>query len=175
MLISDRDISLSVNDVPAQSCIDLLPYLDEKLETFAVCDACGRPSIPELAMQLGPLSGRSLYRGSAERDYWAISPYLFSITPQTLSWLDENLTGEPWGYFIQSTVDFEKTSRHLRRFLTVLSPNGEKLLFRFYDPRVILDFLKVSTSTERQEFFGPVRSLFLPDTNHYRQLSLSEP
>jgi len=45
---------------------------------------------------------------------------------------------------------------HLRRFLTVRTEKGKKLLFRFYDPRVLRLYLPTCTSTELNTFFGPV-------------------
>jgi len=47
--------------------------------------------------------------------------------------------------------------RHLRRFLIVRAPDGKRLYFRYYDPRVLSVYLPTCNAAELQYIFGPVR------------------
>ncbi len=59
------------------------------------------------------------------------------------------------------TLTFSQMHRHFRKFNVVYGPDAEPLFFRYYDPRVILDVLKVFEPSQLEEFFGPVESLVL--------------
>lgn len=60
-------------------------------------------------------------------------------------------------------LTFSQMHRHFRKFNVVYGPESEPLFFRYYDPRVVLDVLKVFESQQIDEFFGPVNSLVLFD------------
>jgi len=44
--------------------------------------------------------------------------------------------------------------------LIVEDPDDRNLLFRFYDPRVLPNYLETCNSAECARFFGPTRSFF---------------
>jgi len=90
--------------------------------------------------------------GWAEDEYWAIAPYLVQVDDAILQWIIENLWKDPWGIFAVTSVGLEALRKHFRRFLKVLDPNGKELLFRFYDPRVLPDFLSTTTPDEAKTF-----------------------
>lgn len=62
------------------------------------------------------------------------------------------------------TLSFSQLHRHFRKFNVVYGPDAEPLFFRYYDPRVIVDVLKVFEPRQIEEFFGPVESLVLFDS-----------
>jgi hypothetical protein len=101
---------------------------------------------------------RSLYKGSAAENLADLAPYLFDLSnPYTFGqWYMENGWGQAWGIMIQSTLPFEETYRHFRKFLLVKTEEGQELYFRFYDPRVLRIFLPTCDATQLKEFFGPV-------------------
>lgn len=146
---------LSVRAAP----LDELRALAEAGRLYAVLDACDTPSVPAMAREVGEARAVSLYRGSAEEEYWAIAPYLFAVDGALLDWIVETLWAEPFGIFAVADTDLEAVRRHFRRFLRVKSPEGEDWYFRFYDPRVLKTYLRSCTRSELSEFFGPV-SLF---------------
>ncbi len=51
--------------------------------------------------------------------------------------------------------------RHFRKFNVVYGPEGKPLFFRYYDPRVIVDVLKVLDEQQLKAFFGPVDRMLL--------------
>lgn len=66
----------------------------------------------------------------------------------------------------QPEVMFSQLHRHFRKFNVVYDPSGQPLFFRYYDPRVLVDVLKVLDSKQLEAFFGPVDSLVLADPNN---------
>lgn len=132
----------------------------EPANLFAVLDACDEPRVPAKVDELGDRAV-SLYRGSAERDYWAIAPYLVKVDESLLDWIVENLWDDPWGFFASAPPELASLRTHFRRFLMVQDPDGKEMFFRFYDPRVLPDFLATCTESEAAGFFGPVRQFSL--------------
>ncbi|OED39518.1 hypothetical protein AB833_15100 [Chromatiales bacterium (ex Bugula neritina AB1)] len=123
---------------------------------FAILDACDEPRVPETVSILGPDVAVSLYSGSAQRDNWAIAPYLININDKVLDWIINELWNDPWGILISSSADLESLRSHLRKYLLVQDTQGEELYFRYYDPRVLLTFLRTMSAADATYFFGPV-------------------
>lgn len=120
-------------------------------------DACDEPRVPEKVKELGEERALSLYRGSAEGDYWAIAPYLVQIDEALLDWIVANLWQDPWGIFASASVPLGELRKHFRRFLLVKDAEAKELYFRFYDPRVLPVYLAACTPSEAEHFFGPVK------------------
>lgn len=133
---------------------------------YAVIDACGAPSVPGRAEELGDHRAVSLYKGRAEEERWAIAPYLFAVDGVTFDWITSELWGTPWGFLVVADDSLEALRHHFRRFLTVKTPAGEEWYFRFYDPRVLRKYLDTCTAAERADFFGPTSGVGMtnPDT-----------
>ncbi|MBX3411224.1 MAG: DUF4123 domain-containing protein [Pirellulales bacterium] len=127
---------------------------------YAVIDACDEPTVPP---RMWSLEGRavSLYRGTADEELWSIAPYLVQVDGELLAWILECLAERPWGFFAEATVDLHELRQHFRRFLTVEDPEGKRVYFRFYDPRVLPRFLSVCTAEEAARFFGPISRLIV--------------
>ncbi|MBX3438077.1 MAG: DUF4123 domain-containing protein [Planctomycetaceae bacterium] len=130
---------------------------------YALLDACDEPRIPARMREIGSDRAASLYRGAAERDYWAIAPYVAQLDEQLLSWIMNDLAGSPWGVFVVADVSLPQLRKHFRRFLLVEGPDGRQLYFRFYDPRVLPTFLQTCTPSEAEQFFGPVTGFAICD------------
>jgi Domain of unknown function (DUF4123) len=129
---------------------------------YAVIDACDTPAVPEKARELGETRALSLYRGTADEQYWAFAPYLFVVDGELLDWIVAGLWTEPWGIFAVADGDLEAVRRHFRRFLLVEAPDGDQWYFRFYDPRVLPTFLQQSAAEEIAELFGGLAALVVP-------------
>ena len=142
----------------------------DDLKLYAILDACGELRVPEKVLELGPDRSVSLYRGWAERDYWAIAPYLVKVDEPLLEWVVENLWDGPWGMFVVANVELSELRTHFRKFLTVEDPVGEKMYFRFYDPRVLPDFLTTMVQVDLPLFFGPVSYFIIPTGRAMLQL-----
>jgi len=69
---------------------------------------------------------------------------------------------ENWGVFLRSEAGILALRRHFRELLIVRAESGRKLMFRFYDPRVLRLYLPTCTPSELRTFFGPVGAWILP-------------
>ena len=97
--------------------------------------------------------------GKFERRLEDVAPHLFEcdrggvIEHAVLSGMNP---GEI-GFACESDAEFSVVFRHFRRFLTVVRERDRRrVLFRFYDPRILRTFLPVCTPDELKQFFGPV-------------------
>ncbi len=141
-----------------ESSLDALMHVfrEKPGQLYAILDSCDEPRVPEKTRELGTERAVSLYRGSVEQDYANVAPYLVSADEALVQWIEENLWNDPWGIFMFAATDLKSLRKHFRRFLTVEDPDGKRLFFRFYDPRVLKVFLQTCDKNERDEFFGPV-------------------
>ena len=93
------------------------------------------------------------------------APYLVQLTAEDAytDYLAANL-GNSLGVFLQCDAAIQSVRHHLRKLLTVRDPRGAKLLFRFYDPRVLRVFLPTCDSSELGQMYGPVKTYWAEDT-----------
>lgn len=106
-----------------------------------------------------------LYQGRAATELAAVGPYLVSLgtKDRVFDWLWEQGWGDNWGIFLWSLVSPETLRAHFRRLTMVRDAQGKRLLFRFYDPRVLGAFLPTCDAAQMNEIFGPVRSFMLEE------------
>ncbi len=134
--------------------------------TYAVLDGASVPDLPNKLFEMNPLNF-CLYRGELSDELVHVAPYLVHLFPETLftDWLLSECWGKHWGIFAQSPLSIVGMRKHFRQLLTVDDPNGNPMLFRYYDPRVLLPFLMTCNSQELEIIFGKGRYYFteLPD------------
>lgn len=105
-----------------------------------------------------------LYKGMSEERLSNVGPYLFvSQPPAFVDWLFAQGWGQSWGVFVLSRETSAVVYQHFRRFLLVKTAEGKQLYFRFYDPRVLRQFLPTCTAGQLTDFFGPVRYFLVED------------
>lgn len=152
---------------PLDSCFaDLLAQVTEQSDGFfVILDPVDEPRLIDKIQSLKPSETVPLWNENAARDYWAISPFMAKLTPSLLTWLAQELSDHPWGIVCQATTELMELRAHFRRFLLVESPEGKTLYFRFYDPRVLENYLKIITPHERKLFFGPTSQFWIPHSN----------
>jgi Domain of unknown function (DUF4123) len=128
-----------------------------RTELFAILDGARDPSICR-TLEASTLDYRCLYAGALPRALVAVAPYLVHLhahAPFT-RWLIEQSWGRSWGVFLHSAATLDELRRHLRRFLRVKDERGRRLLFRYYDPRVLRAYLPTCTPAELAAVFGPI-------------------
>ncbi|SRR5713101_5570465 len=140
-----------------QVSLDHLRAIAESGELYAVADATDAPAVPRKVLELGPARAVSLYRGTAEEEFWDVAPYLLHLDPPVLDWIVSTLDVKRWGIFAVSKANLDTLRTHFRHFLKVQPPEGEPWHFRFYDPRVFRPFLPACSVEELRIFFGPLR------------------
>ena len=131
---------------------------------YAILDACDQPAVPAKVRELGDTRASSLYRGTAEEEYSGFAPYVVQVDLELLQWVLSVLLTEHWGIFaVAQLVDLEIMRKHFRSFLLVESPDGGRLYFRYYDPRVLKRFLPTCTDLQLRQFLGPISTFVFND------------
>ena len=112
----------------------------------------------------------NLFQGEFAEITKEIGPYLVEVIPYPDYKAESELMGlfsdegamtrfnwhEELGIFIHSRYDFDTVLHHLRHFPVMKDENGKWFFFRFYDPKVLRNYLGViATSPEKlNKFFG---------------------
>jgi len=133
---------------------------------YMLLDAARDPRIYARLTELGDgVHARSLYQGDVGESLAHVSPYLLALREgePNSCWFAEAGFRQSWGLFIGTPIGFDELRRHLRKFNIVYREDGVPLVFRFYDPRVLRQFLPTCTAGELRRFFGPIES-FLTET-----------
>jgi hypothetical protein len=76
---------------------------------------------------------------------------------------------QSWGVFIKCDHNLKALRKHLRQFLLVRDPQNQRLVFRYYDPRVLRVYLPTCTQAELREFYGPIEC-FWTENEHANSL-----
>ena len=139
--------------------------------TYAVLDGASVPDLPVKLDEMNP-PNFCLYRGELPPDLIYAAPYLVHLFPGTAftDWLLSEFWGKHWGIFAQSRMSLTGMRKHFRLLLTVDDENGNPMLFRYYDPRVLLPFLMTCNGDELEIIFGTVRYYFT-ESPHTSELS----
>ena len=127
---------------------------------YAVLDAArDRQIYPRLRRLAATELIASLYQGRAATEYAVAAPYLICLgdTDRVFDWLWNEGWGNSWGVYVWSLVAPDALRAHLRRLTFVRREDGARMLFRFYDPRVLAPFLPTCDAAQLREMFGPIQ------------------
>jgi hypothetical protein len=88
-----------------------------------------------------------------------VAPHLVQLDPEDefTDYLASQV-GNSLGVFFQCDGAMKTVRHHLRKLLTVRDPRGRKLLFRYYDPRVLRVFLPTCDAAELDQMYGPIKA-----------------
>lgn len=126
---------------------------------FALLDAARDPAVYEAVAQPG-VEARCLYVEELPDELARAAPYIVDLD-QSVGFIDRfrEAWGESWGVLARSSASLDELRRHFKRLNVVQGPDGQRLLFRYYDPRVLRVYLPTCTQSELAQFFGPVTEL----------------
>jgi hypothetical protein len=113
-----------------------------------------------------------LYSGPIPPALEMATPYLLQLEHENeetrqlieLSW------GNSWGVLLRSPTTIRNLRKHLRKFLVVLDPKGRRMLFRYYDPRILRAYLPTCSSEELLSVFGPIEFFWTEDWENRDQM-----
>ena len=114
-----------------------------------------------------------LYGGTEFTDDILHGPWLLPLAqlPNWLTWWQEQESaGQAQGVLIASPYPVELLVRHWQSLL-IAGLDGEEVLFRHYDPRVLAPMLATYTETEICQFLGPTTSLLIWEQADWRAYS----
>jgi hypothetical protein len=167
ILIGSTRFAVHFQDVDAPSQSQPLSKLWIEFQPlYAILDAAREPKIVELLKHAGA-EHQSLYEGARGAEMSSVAPYLVRLPEASplLKTLEDEGRQQSWGVFLTCEQPLKEVRKHLRRLLTVKLPSGSKVLFRYYDPRVLRVFLPTTDKEQAVEFFGPVKSFITEDEN----------
>lgn len=127
-------------------------------QLYGVVDCARDPRLYDLVQSCPEQT--CLFSGRLTEKLVRASPHLVRLgqdTPFTLIWRSEGW-GKAWGILLRSDLDIVRLRRHLKKFLTAELPTGQKVLFRFYDPRVWRVYWPSLTDDERSAWLDGVES-----------------
>ena len=137
----------------------------EQIRTFAILDGASVPGLPTRLYEMRP-PNYCLFRGELAPDMAEVAPYVVQLIPGApfTEWIlaGENF-GKHWGIFAQSLHSIKEMRRHFRGLVTVYDEQATPMFFRFYDPRVLRNFLPTCSADELKTFFGKVAAFYAED------------
>jgi pSer/pThr/pTyr-binding forkhead associated (FHA) protein len=123
---------------------------------YAVMDAARDDRVRQLLCESVD-EHQNLYEGLPGRVLDEVAPYLVRLVAGS-DLLDRLLRGgwgQAWGFYFNSSEHPKEVRRHLRRFLMVKDDESlERLYFRYYDPRVLREFLPVANERQLADLFA---------------------
>jgi hypothetical protein len=99
-----------------------------------------------------------LYSGDLPWQLQMTAPYLVQLDREDrfTNYLIEHGWGNSWGVFLRTETSMKNLRNHLRGFLRVRDEAGRRLIFRYYDPRVLRVYLPTCNKEELRTVFGPI-------------------
>lgn len=127
------------------------------MKTWAILDAARDPRIYD-AIARSDRENVCLFAGRLTTQLKLASPYLVQLArdDRLTAFVLDHGWGNAWGVFLRSNASTETLRRHFRKFLRVTDEKGRRLLFRYYDPRVLRIFLPTCLPDELTTIFDAV-------------------
>ncbi|EPJ48817.1 MAG: hypothetical protein OFPII_04350 [Osedax symbiont Rs1] len=145
--------------------------LADKIYTYGVVDPTLRINVLGYFDLAGDLKSRidvpvsCFYKGKAAKEYETSAPYLVDFTLPQDAYLNtnkvpkfhidffENHWGQHTNIFIRTTASMESVLQHFKKFIKVQDEDANWYFFRFWEPRLIIDFLADTDLDQLKSFF----------------------
>ncbi len=130
---------------------------------YAVLDGCMLAQLPQ-RLQSSGCHCSCLFSGLMDPMLELAAPWLVELPAQAP--FTQSLLKDAWnehaGILLQATaeVDLYTVRHHLRSYLRVIGPDGEPMLFRFYDPRAFRVTMPQLKRTDFKAFLEPLQAVF---------------
>lgn len=129
---------------------------------YALVDAARSDQVlPKLAS--GQCNYQSLFVGTEKEPLFSAGPFILS--PSKDRSLFEWFATEAWGksmvLFFTSQAPYDQLLHHLQSLLKVITEEDDELFFRYYDPRVLRNYLPNCDTASSWRFMGPITRLMV--------------
>ncbi|MDE1465483.1 DUF4123 domain-containing protein [Spartinivicinus poritis] len=140
---------------------------NENLAIYILFDPAASESLPgELFLKEEQPDYHLLFMETEFSKLVDASPYLVNVSFESsfLEWCIEQAEAAnnhlfPIIYLSSHSIENQLT--HWRSLLKVNTPEGEAMLFRFADPRILFTYLGASKPEQQQLLLGPVEALYI--------------
>ncbi len=103
-----------------------------------------------------------LFAGQLPEVVERVAPYVIELrADDSFTELMLSGWGRSFGVYLECDRSLAELRHHLRTFLTVTDAAGDKMLFRYYDPRVLRAYLPTCDEAELRAVFGPIRAFWM--------------
>lgn len=131
---------------------------------YGILDGVMVAGLPERLYRSG-LTYECMVSGDLTPAMTHAAPY-FVYLPQDselADWIFTNGFGKNWGIFAHSRASVVDVRAHLRNLLTVYTEDGNPMMFRYYDPRILRKFLPTCNGGQLKALFGKIDAFFSED------------
>ena len=130
-----------------------------------IVDAARDPRIYSLLLSCFYSRHSCLFSGTLAPELQLAAPYLVQLEQddEKTRLFIRQAWANSWGVFLKCDTRMETLRRHLRTILVVRDESGNRLMFRFYDPRILRTYLPTCTADELGLMFGPIERFFTED------------
>ena len=138
-------------------------FSDDELYVYAVIDGASCPELRFKIYDWQPISS-CLWSGKLEPDLEEVAPYMVLLERDSAftMWLIKEGWHNHWNIFVESALEPKSFRKQIRKLQLVRSPEGQTLLFRFYDPRVMEIFLPTCDQEQNMALFDHVSCFVFP-------------
>jgi Domain of unknown function (DUF4123) len=132
------------------------------MKVCAILDGARDPRIFR-AVDATTLDKSCLYAGRLPFVVQEVAPYLIVLErdDKFTRYLLQEGWGQSWGIYLRSETPLPTLRRHFRTLLKVKAEDGRRLIFRWYDPRVLRAYLPTCLPDELRAVFGPVDNFYM--------------
>lgn len=112
-----------------------------------------------------------LFTGDYDVNIQCKFPHIFEVDSNDFSKSYLSRMSAKFGILIKlpSEYPLAKSRRALKKFLTAELPSGEKVIFRFYDPRVLKQFSQHFTPEQKKDLFSEVSAYYYAENERVRR------
>jgi hypothetical protein len=131
-------------------------------DLYMLLDPARNPDVLLKLDQLG-LPMMPIFYREVSKELRPVVPYLTTCYADSplVSWLAEHGWGQGWGTIMLSSAPASEMCRHLCPLMCVQLENGQKAIFRYWDPRVLREFLPACHEDQMLAVFGPINRFLL--------------
>lgn len=136
--------------------------MEQPTYTYALLDCSAHEhAYRELTTRFADVQWRSLFDGTLEAHLVSAAPILIAASREhasLLRWLEQLEQASPSVSWISSIYALRVLAPMLTRRLQCEINDGQKVVLRFYDPRILLGLPSALTAQQKRYFFAPVLS-----------------